>query len=287
MKFENGIELRDHTNGLLVSQYDDAYVARNWRLTSQTVGLVQTALNSDLRWMIRDGMPQASALWPNKRGRVYLAFSPTRENQWYMAIDTPRKQGGYGHAVFNGKYLYQFEKHKVGFEFEKRNTKAKHLVVPSHRVLSTLKLIGKFDHSVLYMNRSSTPVQGFSTEYDIQRTLLLDWRRTPFAKQYELVTDEYPVDGGRNSRRIDILARSKSKIGHLVIEIKRAQADGDAVKQLREYVKILRSRSGFSGKRVSGALVAERIPTEVRSALQRAGFSGYEVSYPRKFNAVC
>lgn len=265
MKFENGIELRDHTNGLLVSQYDDAYVARNWRLTSQTVGLVLTALNSDLRWMIRDGMPQASALWPNKRGRVYLAFSPTRENQWSMAIDTPRKQGGYGHAVFNGK----------------------HLVVPSHRVLSTLKLIGKFDHSVLYMNRSSTPVQGFSTEYDIQRTLLLDWRRTPFAKQYELVTDEYPVDGGRNSRRIDILARSKSKIGHLVIEIKRAQADGDAVKQLREYVKILRSRSEFRGKRVSGALVAERIPTEVRSALQRAGFSGYEVSYPRKFNAVC
>ena len=49
VKFANGIELEDHDGGVLVRQFDDAYLARKWRLTDQTIRLVQTALDCGLR----------------------------------------------------------------------------------------------------------------------------------------------------------------------------------------------------------------------------------------------
>ncbi|MGY6549069.1 MAG: hypothetical protein ACXIU7_08690 [Roseinatronobacter sp.] len=78
-------------------------------VTEPTIDLVKAALGSKLRWMIREGHPQAHSRWPSGKGRVYLAFSPTRENHWSVAIDSfSESKGDFAHAVFNGKYHHQF-----------------------------------------------------------------------------------------------------------------------------------------------------------------------------------
>ena len=287
VKFENGIELKDLNGGVLVKQFGDAYLARKWRLTDQTIQLVQTAIKSDLRWMIRVGHPQARALWPSGRGTVYLAFSPTRENQWSMAIDRfSESSGDYGAAVFNGKYHSQFVQHEVAFEFEKRNRSAGHMVVAREYVLSTLRLLCNLDHRVLYLHRSDRTVEGFATEYDIQRALLFDWDSTVFSDRYAIITDEFPVDLGQNPRRVDILCKDRNSGGRLVIEIKRAEANLDAVRQIEVYLHALRRREDFCDMTVTGALVAERIPLAVRQEAKRSGISAYEVSYPLEFERV-
>ena len=287
MKFKNGIELRNLDDGLLVKQFGDAYVARCWQLTDRTVKLVQTAIESGLHWMIREGHPRANALWPSGKGTVYLAFSPTRENQWSMAIDRfSRSRGDFGDAVFNGKYHEQFVQHGVAFEFEKRNRTAGHMVVASNHVLRTLRLLRKLDHRVLYLGRSNKTIEGFATEYDIQRALLFDWRNTVLSERYDVITDEFPVDLGQNPRRIDILCRDRDSDDRLVVEIKRAEANLDAIRQIKGYLRALNRRTDFRGIPVAGALVAERIPLAVRKEAKRSGIFAYEVSYPVEIERV-
>ncbi len=69
--------------------------------------------------MLRDGHPQVHSLWPSTKGRAYLAFSPTRDKHWAVAIDTVNPDGSnYGKAVFNRKYHEQFKKNKKSFHLK-------------------------------------------------------------------------------------------------------------------------------------------------------------------------
>ena len=204
-----------------------------------------------------------------------------------MAIDRfSESSGRYGAAVFNGKYHSQFVQHGVRFEFEKRNRGAGHMVVARADVLPTLRLLRNLDHQVLYLGRSNRTIEGFATEYDIHRTLLFDWDSTPFSQRYAVVTDEFPVDPGRNPRRIDIWCEARGAAGYLAIEIKRAEAGPEAVQQLEGYLRTLQRRKDLRGGTVTGALVAERIPPAVRQEARRSGISAYEVSYPLEFKRV-
>jgi hypothetical protein len=287
LEFAHGISLEDVDGGMLVRQYNDAYLARKWKPTPAVAVLVVTALDNGLRWMIREGHPQAHARWPAGQGRVYIAFSPTREDHWSMAIDRFNpKSGTFGAAVFNGKYHHQFVQNDVPFEFEKRNVGAGHMVVQREQVLPTLTLLGSLDHEVLYLRRTESSSHGFVTEYDIQRALMFQWASTPFATAHTLVTDEFPVDGGLHSRRIDILARTRSGGGHLVIEVKRAEASLEALRQIEDYLSALRRRDDFAFGPLRGALVAERIPLAVREAAGRIDVEAYEASYPLSLQRV-
>lgn len=105
MRFAHGLRLCEVDGGVLVEQGDRAYVARRWRLLDATRDLVEGAMAAGLRWMIRDGHPQAHALWPNENGRACLAFSPTRDKQWSVAVDALTKHASaYRVPVINGKY---------------------------------------------------------------------------------------------------------------------------------------------------------------------------------------
>jgi hypothetical protein len=286
-KLINGISLKDTEYGLMVTQYSDSYIARRWKISPNLVELVQTALDSKLYWLIRDGHPQVHALWPSTKGRVYLAFSPTRDKHWALAIDSVSSTGlDYGKAVFNGKYHGQFLKHDIKFSFEKRNTGSGHMEVSRDQVLPTIRKMANFDHSVLYKNKSSMPVNGFSTEYDIQRSILSSWSKTPFAKNFEIIGDEVPVDLGsrnasrRNLGRIDILAKSINLDEYLVIEIKRAEADIEVLDQIKGYLAALRKNDEMSSASIRGVLIAERIPERVLSSANQLGFETYKIEYP-------
>jgi len=283
MKFTsvNGISVEELEDGLLVSQYNQAYLARRWRLTKNTIDLIEAATSAGLRWMIRDGHPQAHSLWPKGRGRVYLAFSPTREQQWSLAVDRlTADKSDFGIAVFNGKYHQQFLDADFPFRFEKRNTTSGHLEISRDHVFDAIALLKNFDHSVLYLSRKPSDSIGFTTEYDIQRSLILNWNRTALAKTFAIYGDEIPLTSGLNSRRIDILALSRDKQSWLVIELKRASATLDAVDQLSGYVTDIGLNPEFSGLPVYGMLIAERLPPLVRAKLKALGLAGGEISFP-------
>lgn len=283
-RFENGIQLEEVDEGLLVRQYDDAYVARKWRLTDHTRELVCAALADGFRWMIRKGHPQAHARWPSGRGRVYLAFSPTQEGQWSIAIDSVNTSGDdFGVAVFNGKYRRQFDLHGIHYKFEKRNRKSGHLVIDRGRVLPTLQAVAEFDHTVLSRGRPAQERNCFCTEYDIQRAILSNWSATPFGSGAQLIGDEEPVDSGKNPRRVDILAKDTQSGDLLIIEIKRAEAQLDAIDQLRSYMEGMKRHSEYGETRLRGILVAERIPPTVNEHARAAGITTYEIERPFAF----
>ena len=285
IRFENGIRLEELDEGLLVRQYGDAYVARRWRLNEHTQALVRACLAGGLRWMIRKGHPQAHARWPSGRGRVYLAFSPTREGQWSIAVDSVNAgRDDFGIAVFNGKYRRQFDLGGIRYEFEKRNRRSGHLVVDRDRVLPTLKAMAEFDHTVLSLGRSGQNRNGFVHEYDIQQAVLFGWSKTPFGAQARIVGDEVPVDSGKNPRRVDILARDIETGDYLVIEIKRAEAQSDAIDQLQSYIEGMERRAEFGESTLRGILVAERVSPAVTEEARAAGITAYEIEHPFAFH---
>lgn len=285
--FSNGIKVEEVEGGLLVQQSGEAYVARNWYLAPPVEHLIETALANGLVHMIRFDHPRRNSRWPNTRGVVYLAFSPNPSGQWSVAIDTFNvRSGDYGHAVFNGKYQEQFLSADIPFTFEKRNKSSGHLVVSREHVVPTLKKISGFDHSVLNLNRRSHEGPGFSTEYVIQREILVNWCKTPWSERYDVVQDEFPVDGGLTSRRIDILAQDRLNGDWLVIELKRAEAKPESVHQVVDYLLALGRRDEFVGGRLTGVLVAERIPPSVRSLAQSENVGTYEISWPLQIETV-
>ena len=89
------------------------------------------------------------------------------------------------------------------------------------------------------MNRAKHDGLGFTTEYVIQRSLMLGWADTPWGGRYQLIQDEFPVDGGLTSRRIDILARDRLTGDWLIVELKRAEASVAAVRQVEDYLLAL------------------------------------------------
>lgn len=279
--FAGDIIVTNVEGGLLVQQGDEAYLAKKWKISPATDELIQTAIDAGLGCMIRHDHPLRSSRWPITKGAVYLAFSPTPDRQWSIAIDTfnPRRSD-YGSAVFNGKYQAQFIAAGLTFKFEARNRGSGHLVVARQHVIQTLRASATFDHSVLALNRAAHNGDGFTTEYVLQNKILTNWAETPWAARYDVVRSEYPVDGGLTSRRIDILARDRISGDWLIIELKRAEASMAAVKQVVGYLRLLGKQDAFAQGRLEGAIVAERIPSAVLAAAEYEGLSAYEAKWP-------
>ena len=285
--FTNGISLGELSDGLLVRQGDEAYVARNWRLSPTVEELIETAIDAGLGCMIRDDHPRRNSRWPNPRGVVYVAFSPASTLQWSLAIDTSNpKTGNFGFGAFNGKYHEQFLAAGIPFKFEGRNKTAGHLVVQRDLVMPTLQALATFDHSVLAMNRTAHNGHGFTTENVIQRSLMVGWADTPWGERYDIIQDEFPVDGGLTSRRIDILARDCRTGDWLIIELKRAEANVAAVRQVEDYLLALGRRDDFAYGAFRGVLVAERMPTAVKDVAARSGVELYEIEWPLTLKRV-
>lgn len=161
LKLVNGILLEEIEEGLLVRQGPEAYVARDWCLSPPVIELVEGAAAAGLNWMIRNNHPRHNARWPNKRGVVYLAFSPTENQQWSLAIDSIRpKAADFGHGVFNGKYHEQFVSRELPFTFEKRNKGAGHLVVTREHVFLRSQPCPALTMKSLTLAGSSKSTQG-------------------------------------------------------------------------------------------------------------------------------
>ena len=153
-------------------------------------------------------------------------------------------------------------------------------------VFETLRRVGSMDHEVLYKASRELRGPGFTTEYAIQRAIMFNWSETPFGRTMRLIGDEIPVDGGRTSRRIDLLAEDKRTGDIAVIELKRAEAPPSVVDQVVGYLDVLGSTRMYPAARLTGIIVAERIPVVVRDAAKRAGVAAFEIEWPLSFRQV-
>lgn len=108
----------------------------------------------------------------------------------------------------------------------------------------------------------------------------------PFFNRYDVIQDEFPVDGGFTSRRIDILARDRNTGDWLVVELKRAEATVEAVHQVTDYLRALGRRDDFAHGKIEGVLIAERIPPLVRKAASDANIAAFEVHWPLRLQPV-
>ena len=164
--------------------------------------------------------------------------------------------------------------------------------VAREQVISTIKLMSNFDHNVLYKVKSATSIDGFSTEYDIQRAIISHWPKTVFDKNFEIVGDEVPLNlrarnaKRSNSGRIDILAKHKHKEEYLVLELKRAAANIQAVTQVIANLKALKLNKEMASANLCGVLIAERIPTKVLNIAKEYRIDCYEISYPVVLNQL-
>ena len=148
--YDNGIELWEIREGLLVRQSDEAYVAKDWRNNPNTDELVRTSLSCGFNWMIRNTHPNERNRWPDGEGTIYLAFSPTRTCQWAFAISSlSTTREDFSDTAFNGKYREQFDQANLEYKFRPRPTPHGDLMVKRDNVFETIKHISDFNHSVL------------------------------------------------------------------------------------------------------------------------------------------
>ena len=285
-QFKFGIIIEDVKEGLLVKQYEKKYIARNWKITKEVIDMISLCLDSGMRWMIRENHPKRSNLFPNKKGVVYLAFSPTKENQWSLAIDTfnPNSKK-FRFGVFNGKYRTQFDKYKVPYKFERRNKTQGHMEVSREKLFMAIKTLSKLDHSVLFFNKKQIQAEGFIQETDMQRYLILNWKKTPFSK-YDLIGDEYPVTSGRNTKRIDLFGYYKKSNTYIIIELKKHEANQDALEQVNNYYKILKKKIEFKKSKFCKVLIAERIAKDIKIKATEKKIDTYEMNWPGLFKKI-
>ena len=168
-------------------------------------------------------------------------------------------------------------------------------MVDRARVLPTLQAVAEFDHTVLSLGRSEQKPNGFVHEYDIEwlnppkaaaascQAVLFGWAKTPFGAQARIIGDEVPVDSGKNPRRVDILARDIETGDYLVIELKRAEAQSDAIDQLQGYITGMERRAEYGESTLRGILIAERVSPTVTEEARAAGITVYEIEHPFAF----
>jgi RecB family endonuclease NucS len=105
-------------------------------------------------------------------------------------------------------------------------------------------------------------------------------------KGLQLVQTEYPIKFGRDSGRIDILAK-EGESSFLVIEVKRGIAGRAAVGQLQSYMGAIHEE--YPSKRVRGMLVAMGLDDAARAALivtQAVEFFEFKTRFEFKFQAI-
>ena len=88
----------------------------------------------------------------------------------------------------------------------------------------------------------------------------------------ELIQTEYPIKFGKESGRIDVLAKD-SNGDLLVIEVKRGVAGRSAVGQVQSYMGFLTTE--FPNKKIRGLLVAMGLDESARAALLVTNNIGY------------
>jgi hypothetical protein len=131
--------------------------------------------------------------------------------------------------------------------------------------------------------------EGFLLERQLEEFLLENWERTLLGKEWGILStpdepeagNQYPTDVGR----IDILAKHKTDLRFLVVELKRNQSTDQTVGQALRYVGWVKQHIAKEGESVEALIIAhkvEKVAQYAISTLPHVRLMTYEMEFRLK-----
>lgn len=272
------LSLTEVESGLLVQQYRDSYIARNWRLTPDVVSTVELAVKYGLVCMIQNRHPQASKRGAKGDGTVYMSFARRSSEYWVLTIDHNSSVGGkkpWGtlqQVLINKRYRHALQEASIPNAIESFSN-ASNIQVPFEYAEAALRACeGYIDRHAQRRGRSGIEGEypGFSDESDIERWLMENLEaRTPLGRSWKILGRQVRTEVGM----LDILLQDQADGTVIVLEIKQGRAQPrDVSEQLHRYVASDYIRQRFGSGAVIGCLLAEKIEGSVMKAVEDSNF---------------
>lgn len=111
----------------------------------------------------------------------------------------------------------------------------------------------------------------FAMEKHLESFLVVNWKQTPLAKQYDIYEEEGELIGQQyrtdDTGTIDILAISKDKKELLVVELKKGRASDVVVGQVQRYMGYVKEELAEEDQEVKGVIIALEDDKRIRRAL--------------------
>lgn len=289
---EYSLALIEVDGGLQVRQADDAYLARDWRLTDSVLHVIEVAQRYGLVCMIQNRHPQASKREPFGDGAIYLSFSRSAHEYWVLGLNdnagsTSSSRSDVIRVLFNKNFRHALIQANVPFQVEKfRN--ASNIEVPVEYVENATKAcIPYLDFNAQQRGKSGVPGQypGFRDETDIERWLMEYLTSNLIDRKISVLGRQVRIDVGI----IDILLRDEEVQGLIVVEVKQGRAQPVHVeKQLARYLTSPYLASIAKGGPITGCLVAELIESTTKDAIERigSGLVAYSITWHSSSNVT-
>lgn len=268
------LELAETDGGLFIRQADEAYLARDWRLTKSVLEVVEIALSRGLACMIQNRHPQPSKRAPMGDGAIYLSFARRSTEYWVLGLNDNagpdrRSRSDVRRVLFNKLYRSALVQADVPFQLEKfRN--ASNLEVPVEHVEAAIDAcLPYLDSHALQRGKGGLrgSYVGFRDEADIERWLMENMNDELLGRRVSIVARQKRIDVGI----IDILLRDEATGGLIVMEVKQGRAQPvHVVEQLTRYLASQDTKSFASGRPIFGCLVAEVIEQNTRAAIENS-----------------
>lgn len=282
------LELSETDGGVLVWQSDEAYLARDWRLTKSVLEVIAIALSRGLVCMIQNRHPQASKRAPMGDGAVYLSFARRATEYWVLGLNDNagsdrQSRSDVRRVLFNKRYRSALIQADVPFQLEKfRN--ASNLEVPVEHVEAAIDAcLPYLDSHALQRGKGGIrgSYVGFRDEADIERWLMENMSDELLGRRVSIVARQKRIDAGV----IDILMRDEATEGLIVLEVKQGRAQPvHVVEQLTRYLASPDTNSLAGGRPVFGCLIAEVIEQNTRAAIENSPLPvvGFTITWESK-----
>ncbi|MBK9578949.1 MAG: DUF91 domain-containing protein [Fibrobacteres bacterium] len=292
---EIGLELEQAAEGVVVRQFGDAYVARNWRLTDDVIAKIKICLGSGLKAMIQVRHPEYANRMPKGDGVIYFSFARSEKEMWIVVFNDnspfPKKRpfDNVSTVLINKRFRHFLTAGDIPWVTEKGRS-ACNVEIPCEfletAIASCLKgMEGDFQKNLSILGDQKG---GFRGESDIEKWLMENLEDRS-GGQLEIIGRQVRLENGI----IDILAIDKDSDQVLIIEVKQQRAVSSVVEeQIPRYLASQRVMGICKNRRAIGVLVAEEIPESIRRLIREHSLPlrGYEIKWSQNgvsFFEVC
>ena len=277
-----GLELREVLNGIEVSQHEEKYLARDWRLSQDLIFFVATCIAEGAICAIRHSHPQPSN---RVRGVDYIGFSRAPEERIICVADqhgpkTKSADARLKRIIFENHYRFALDKARVNWKWQ--GTSAKNIEVPFAEfplaLKSCLESTEFVEQGIGARKWEAAKARfGVVTESVLEDWMIRHWNQFKFGLPLQFV--------GNQICRSDILARYETAktTKYVIFELKKKPAQFSVFKQFDCYVNgRLRQKVIGLNVPIMCAIVAQSFDENIVREAKKQEFPIALFSFPEK-----